>query len=498
MAQKGKAKTAATDGVGSADLLTLEGAMHFLAISKPTIYRLLRDGKLQGTKVGGQWRFRREDLRAHSERRPSGVPLAAAQEAIREMAFFEEQLGREIPMPPDSESSESGQIARLVNAIFSIALEAGASDIHFEPKSTGVLVRQRIDGVLHEIRTLPSSLVVPVVNRLKTMGDIDINEKRVPQEGRVHLKYQERSIDARVASCPSGFGEAVTLRLFDQSSVQIDFDRLGFGAEEEATMKGWLHAPNGLTLVTGPTGSGKTTVLYSCVAEIADATKKTVTIEDPVEYVLAHTTQTHVTAKAGLTFSAAVRAFLRQDPDIIVIGELRDLETCQGALQAALTGHLVLSILHANSAADAIARLLDLGVEPFLLSAALRGVTSQRLVRRVCSDCREAYQPDAALLGRVAPLAAAGGYKLPKKIQWTRGRGCAKCRQSGFRGRIGIYEVLNMNDELRQAVLRRAAPQELYELALKHGMISLAASGIQKAVEGITTPEEVLRVLGFH
>lgn len=353
------------------DILSFDEAMEFLGTSQPTLYRLLKQGAVQGLKVGRQWRFRRADLVAYMERKPASLSQTAQSEADAELAFLHQKLGRELPLPTEDTLEESKTVA-LVNAILSIALEAGASDVHFEPKSKGLLIRHRVDGVLHEIRTLPEPLCSPVVNRLKTMASMDLNEKRLPQDGMIALKYQDKNLTTRVASCPSGFGESITLRLIDPTSIQVSIERLGYYPEAFAILNNWLQAPNGLVLITGPTGSGKTTVLYSCMGKIADETKKTVTIEDPVEITLPHTTQTHVDRKSGLTYATALRAFLRHDPDIIMIGEITNLETANAALYAAITGHLVLASMHTDSAAGTITRLIDLGVEPFFTG---RGVT---------------------------------------------------------------------------------------------------------------------------
>jgi type IV pilus assembly protein PilB len=422
--------------------------------------------------------------------------MAAAQEASKAVRTLEEVLGREVLAPTDVDSPEEAQVTRVVNAILSVAIEAGASDIHIEAQVKESLVRQRLDGVLHEMITLPFSLHGPVVDRLKKMADMDVVDKRLPQDGRIHLKYQDRSLDVRVASLPSAFGEALTMRLLAQSDVMISFDRLGFVPDDEVELKSWLTAPNGLMIITGPTGSGKTTVLYSCLQHVAGPQKKTLTIEDPVEYNIPHTTQTHVHAKVGLTYATALRAFLRQDPDVIMVGELRDKETVDIAMQAAMTGHLVMSMMHTNSAAGTITRLLDLGIEPFLFGATLLGITAQRLVRCVCDSCREEYEVPDVMLANARALSAAGGYEIPQNARFTRGRGCAMCRNTGYRRRIGIYEVLPISEEISGAILQRASTHELHELAIKQGMVSIFADGVRKAVDGVTTLDEVMRVTG--
>jgi excisionase family DNA binding protein len=476
------------------DVLLFDEALKFLGTSRPTLYRLLKQGELKGLKVGKQWRFNKADLVAYMERKPASLSQVAQSEADAELSALQGQLGQTISIAEDN--SEESKITGIVNGLLSIAVENGASDLHFEPKAKGLLVRQRLDGVLHEIRTLPASLHLPIVNRLKTMGDMDINEKRLPQDGRIALKYKEKNLEARIASCPSAFGEAVTLRILDSSSVVPPFEKLGFDANDEAHLRKWITSPNGLVLITGPMGSGKTTVLYSCVAQVATPENKTVAIEDPVEFSLMHTTQTYVNNKAGLTFAAALHAFLRQDPDIIMVGELLDGETSQGALYAALTGHMVLSTMHTNSAASTLTRLLHLDIEPFLISAGLLGISNQRLVRRICPDCREEVKVDASLLKQTRERAAKGGYAVPKNTRFGRGRGCPKCRQTGYRGRVGIYELLDINDSIGNALMNRAGSEELNDLALQNGMTSLFADGTRKAVEGITTLDEVLRATG--
>jgi excisionase family DNA binding protein len=500
MAKKNKESNDNADdmpsGSGSPDdVLSFEEAMKFLDTSQPTLYRLLKQGAVQGLKVGRQWRFRRADLVAYMERKPATLSQAGHGALDEEVAFFRERLGRDL-VRPEAETPEQAKVGSLVNGILSVAIEEGASDIHLEAKNDGVLLRQRVDGVLHEVRYLPLALHALLVQRFKEMADMDPLEKRVPQDGRIHLKYQNRRLDGRVASLPSAYGEAITIRILDQSHITLEFERLGLAADDEARVKKWLEAPNGLILITGPTGSGKTTVLYTLLTQVTGPQKKTLTIEDPVEYYLPHTSQTHVNRKAGLTFATALRAFLRSDPDVIMVGEVRDLETIQGALQAALTGHLVLSTLHTDDTASTITRLLDLGVEPFLLSAALLGITSQRLVRRVCDGCREKYQPAPEILKKAREAAKSGGYDMPRNVKFSRGRGCAKCRKTGYRGRVAIYEALSVNEALADAIVRRAPTGELCQIALQSGMTSLFADGVRKAVAGVTTLDEVMRVTG--
>ena len=477
-------------------MLTLDEAVQFLGTSKPTMHRLLRQGDIQGLKVGRQWRFRKADLIAHLERRPPAVAMAATEDLGAELQFFGEKLA-ETGWQQAATTDEGEQIVRLVNAIIALALHEKASDIHLDPKRHELTVRNRIDGLLHEVRTMPGRLHQPLVDRLKIMSSMDITEKRLPQDGIVHVSHQGNDFVLRVASVPSAYGEAITTRILYRSSGVPSHELLDFAAEDWHKIEGWLHRPNGLILMTGPMGSGKTTVLYSCLSEIAAPQNKTVSIEDPIEYQLPDVTQTFVNQKVGLTFAAGIRALMRSDPDIIMIGEIRDLEVAQLAHHAALTGHLVLSTLSTTSATGTIMRLLDMGLESFLLTQAVIGITAQRLARGVCPDCKEVDEVAPALLERIRPLAEAGGYTIPNNATFTRGRGCPKCRQTGYYGRKAIYEVLQWGSELTEATLRRAGEKELTDLAVAGGMKTLLADGVRKVVEGITTLDEVLRVVAL-
>ncbi|MBV9866649.1 MAG: Flp pilus assembly complex ATPase component TadA [Abitibacteriaceae bacterium] len=474
-------------------MLTLDEAARFLGTSRPTMHRLLRQDDIKGLKVGRQWRFRKADLIAHMERRPAGITLAAAEDVDAELQFFAEKLQHSAWAKP--ESGEGEKIISLVNAIIALAIQSGASDIHIEPKRQGVTLRNRIDGVLHEVRSMPVRLHQPLLDRFKIMASMDITEKRVPQDGNIHISYNNKDFLLIVALIPTAYGEAITIRFLDRTNGVPRHDLLDLVAEDWHKIQSWLHKPNGLILFTGPTGSGKTTVLYSCLMEIAGPDKKAMSIEDPVEYQLPQVTQTFVNQKVGLTFAAGIRAIMRSDPDIIAIGEIRDVETAQLAHQAALTGHLVLSVLHTSSAAGAIIRLLDIGMEPFLVNQAITGVTAQRLVRRVCPDCQEAAEISPTSLDRLRPLVAAGGYEIPQDATFRRGQGCPKCRHTGYRGRTAIYEVLSWSPELAEATLRQAGEKELTEIAVAEGMKTLLADGARKAVAGVTTLDEVLRVV---
>lgn len=496
LAGEDSAKVSQQAATDKDQMLTLDEAVQFLGTSKPTMHRLLRQGDIQGLKVGRQWRFRKADLIAHLERRPPAVALAATEDMDAELQFFAEKLAATGWQKPAT-TDEDEKIVRLVNAIIALALHEKASDIHLDAKRDAVTIRNRIDGLLREVRTMPGRLHQPLVDRFKMMSSMDITEKRLPQDGSIHISFNKSDFVLRVASMPSSYGEAITIRILYRSSGVPSHELLDFAAEDWQKIEGWLHQPYGLILMTGPMGSGKTTVLSSCLSEIAGPENKTVSIEDPVEYQLPNVTQTFVNEKAGLTFAVGLRAMLRSDPDIIMIGEMRDLEVAQLAHQAALTGHLVLSTLTTISAAGTILRLLDMGLESFLLTQAVIGITSQRLARGICPDCKEVGEVSPALLERVRPLAEAGGYAMPDNATFMRGQGCPKCRQTGYHGRKAIYEVLQWSPVLTEATLRRVGEKELTEIAVAGGMKTLLADGVRKAVEGITTLDEVLRVVNL-
>ena len=476
----------------SEELLSLDEAVKFLGTSKPTLYRLLGQDEIKGLKVGRQWRFRRADLTAYMERGPVAVSAAPKEDLDMELAFFSELLGQTEPGDADAEA----KTVRLADDIFKLAIQSRASDIHLEPNADDFLLRLRVDGVLQETRRLPSSTKESLTARFKIMAEMDTNEKRLPQDGRIPVRHDGKDFDFRVAVVPSLHGEAVTMRILDRSTVLIGLDRLGIAPEDLHQIRDLIRQPNGIVIATGPTGAGKTTLLYSCLQEVAGVEKKTLTVEDPVEYVLPYTTQTQVNKKAGLTFAAVLRSFLRQDPDVILVSEMRDLETALIAVEVSLTGHLLLTSLHTGDAPSALLRLLDMGVEPYLASATVAGVVATRLVRRVCDDCKQPVDLSGdKTLGYVAQLAAEGGYEIPADAVFVRGVGCESCRGRGFRGRTGLYEVLPMTEALTEAVLRRAPVEELTDIAVAGGMRTLLADGIRKAAAGLTTIEEVMRVV---
>ena len=385
---------------------------------------------------------------------------------------------------------DEAPIIRVVNVIIQQAIKDRASDIHIEPDRRGVRVRYRVDGVLHEVMQVPKYVHAPLISRIKIMGDMNIAERRLPQDGRIHVRHEGKDFDLRVSSLPTVFGEKVVMRILDQSSILIGLNKLGMFAETLAELVSVVILPNGMILSTGPTGSGMTTTQYSVLNKINSVEKNIITIEDPVEYQLRGLNQVHVNRKAGLTFANAMRYFVRQDPDIIMVGEIRDLETAETAIQAALTGHLVLSTLHTNDAPSAVTRMVDMGVEPFLIAASVIGVLAQRLARNICANCKEPYKPPADALRRV-------GFKLEDmdSIVFYRGRGCEVCRHSGYKGRLGIFELMLMNEETQDLIVKRAPLSEVRNSALANGMKTLKMDGFQKVVEGRTTVEEVMRVV---
>jgi general secretion pathway protein E len=381
-------------------------------------------------------------------------------------------------------------VIRLVNLLISRAVEARASDIHIEPMDGELRVRYRIDGVLHEIEAPPRRLSAAIISRVKIMAKLNIAERRLAQDGRIRLAVRGKDIDFRVSTTPTIHGESVVLRILDRGSLQLDFTSLGFDAHTLAVFRKALDQPHGILLVTGPTGSGKTTTLYTSLIGLNTPDKKILTIEDPVEYQLKGINQVQVKPQIGLTFATALRSFLRQDPDIMMIGEIRDLETAQIAVQAALTGHLILSTLHTNDAASAVTRLLDMGVEDYLLTSTINALVAQRLVRRLCAHCRE---PVEALPGLVERMQL-DRLTADRPILLHRAVGCALCNGTGFHGRSSILEVLVVTDAIRQLVLQHAEARLIQKTATEEGMQTMFVHGMRKALEGVTTVEEVLRV----
>lgn len=392
------------------------------------------------------------------------------------------------------EMASDAPVIKLVQELIVRAVEVQASDVHIEPREDSVRVRYRIDGVLHTVETLPASVRLAMSSRIKVMAGLNIAERRLPQDGRIKVNVRGREIDLRVSTMPTLCGESVVLRILDRASVELDFCALGFYGDTLSSFQKLLAEPNGIILVTGPTGSGKTTTLYTALRGLNDAERKLFTVEDPIEYQLAGVNQIQVNPRIGLTFASALRSMLRQDPDIIMVGEIRDLETAEIAIRASLTGHLVLSTVHTNGAVSTITRLLDMGVEDYLLVSSLKGVLAQRLVRRLCPDCAEPAALPAAMAERVRSLRQ---QEWPHRGgEFKRAKGCAKCRNTGYAGRTTIYELVKMTDSVRSAIVSDGGERAIAEAAISGGMITMLQNGLAKVSDGETTLEEVLRVTG--
>ncbi len=428
--------------------------------------------------------------------------MARAAEAFGARAMLEEdsdELDEESHGEDDDLEADDGisdaPLVRLVNSLIFQAAEDGASDMHFEPQKDGIVVRFRIDGVLHEVQRIPKRMAAGVTTRLKVLAKLDIAERRKPQDGRISLNARTagRMLDIRVASLPTVEGEKLSMRLLDKSKKAPTLEELGLPEDMRQSLSEIIRRPTGALLVTGPTGSGKSTSLYASMAEINRPEINIVTIEDPVEYRLAGISQIQINIKAGLTFASALRSILRSDPDVVMVGEIRDAETAKISIEAALTGHLVLSTLHTNDAPGAITRLNEMGVEPFLTGSAVTAVLAQRLARKLCAHCCEMYNPssDELLRNRVSPevMAASDG------MAFYRNKGCPRCGQTGYKGRIGIYQLLVMTDEVESLAVKRATREELEAKATEQGMRSLWDDGLAKVVSGVTSLEELGRVL---
>ncbi|HEX8550072.1 MAG TPA: GspE/PulE family protein [Abditibacteriaceae bacterium] len=384
----------------------------------------------------------------------------------------------------------SGAIVHFCNALLRQAVEIGASDVHLEPQADGLLPRFRIDGHLRQGETLSADVQLPIISRFKVLAHLDITEQRLPQDGRFRATIGGRRFDFRVSSLPSIHGEKIVLRLLDHAALVTNLTKLGFSSDARASFEQMLNRSYGMILITGPTGSGKTTTLYAALAAAQDETKNVVTVEDPVEYELRGITQTNVNSDIGLSFATQLRAVLRQDPDVILVGEIRDTETADVAIRAALTGHLLLSTLHTNSAVAAITRLQDMDIAPFLIASSLSGVVAQRLVRAICRNCREVVSPESGEYQQ-----AAIRFKLPEGTPIYHGRGCDACGGTGTRGRLAIVEVLHIDAALRRAIVQKLDSDALREIAVQNGMRTLWQDGMDKLTRGLTTAEEISRVL---
>jgi type IV pilus assembly protein PilB len=388
----------------------------------------------------------------------------------------------------DIESASSAPIIKYVNTVLAQAIQARASDIHFEPFEHEFKIRYRVDGALYEMSPPPRSLSTAIASRIKVMSNLNIAERRIPQDGRIQTTMAGRQVDLRVSTLPTQFGESIVLRVLDRSTVKLDLASIGLPPRIYEYVCGVIEKPNGIFIVTGPTGSGKTTTLYACLNRINTTDSKLLTAEEPVEYELDGIQQVPINEAIGLTFARCLRAFLRQDPDRIMVGETRDLETAQIAIQASLTGHLVFTTLHTNDAPGAVARLIDMGVEPFLIASSLEGVLGQRLVRKICTGCKTPYEPSEAILRQIGLSAHDLGDK-----NFYYGTGCAQCNQTGYKGRKGIYELLDITEPIRELIAQRAPTVVIRQKAIELGMTTLRSDGLRSIFEGDTTIEEVLK-----
>jgi len=475
--------------------LSLQGKILRVALVDPMDYATIQDAEFRSGKrvlpvVGSHSQIQNLIQKTYLEEAPANLDALGMGEVQGEIESVVDseievvdpaKLAKDTKMPP---------VVRLVNLILSGAAKNGASDIHMEPKESYLQVRYRIDGLLREVLKVPRNQSDATISRMKIISGMDIADRRRPQDGRSRLNFEGKRIDLRVSTLPTQFGEKVVIRLLDSKRAQITMEQLGLTAENLHTFQLMLSRSQGMILVTGPTGSGKSSTLYTALNWVKSPTKNIITVEDPIEYQLDGVNQVQINTKAGVTFAAGLRSILRQDPNIILVGEIRDQETAGIALEAAQTGHLLLSTLHTNDAPGTISRLLDLGIEPFLIASAVIGILAQRLVRSPCPSCSVPQPPSADAIEK-----AGGVSRLPADAKWMAGRGCAECQQSGCKGRIAIHELLTVNDEVRELISRRASEQAIRKAARNAGMRTLLEDGILKAARGLTTLEDVVRVV---
>ena len=417
-----------------------------------------------------------------------GQSRSAMGQLVEDLSGDEEGDAEDIEQLKDMASE--APVVRIVNLIFSRAIESRASDIHIEPFEDSLKVRYRIDGVMHEVQPPPANLAAAIISRIKIISRLNIAERRLPQDGRIQLRIHGKEIDLRVSTVPTLYGESVVMRILDRESIRLELEQMGFRPDLLEAFKKVLALPHGIILVTGPTGSGKTTTLYSALNRLNTPERKILTVEDPVEYQLTGINQIQANSKIGLDFARALRAIVRQDPDVIMIGEMRDLETARIAIQSALTGHLVLSTLHTNDAPSGVTRMLDMGVEDYLLSSTVSGIMAQRLVRTLCPHCRERYDP---LPEEIAELGLWDLTESPDITLW-KAQGCEHCGDTGYTGRTAIHELLVLNEDIRRRIMQEADAAELAAVAREHGMRTMYEDGLIKALAGETTVDEVLRV----
>ena len=416
--------------------------------------------------------------------------MRKASQAMKEIKDYEPD-GKDMSVEQIKAAVFEPPVIKLVNSVIAGALEQRASDIHMEPQEDKLIVRYRIDGILYDRMDIPKKLQATVISRIKIMADMDIGDKRRPQDGRIRMNYLKHSLDLRVSTLPVIHGEKAVIRLLDKSNLVLGLENLGMNKKQLDTFDSFIKRPHGIILVTGPTGSGKTTTLYSALTKINERTKNIITVEDPVEYQIKGINQVQVNQKADTTFAKSMRHIVRQDPDIIMIGEIRDHETAQIAIQAALTGHLVLSTLHTNDAPSAIVRLLDMKVEPFLIASSLIGVVAQRLTRILCPHCKKEFIPTANMLKSLKKKANIPG----ENINMASAVGCEKCGQIGYAGRIGIFEIMEISETIRDLTLVHTSSKDIKAKAKEEGMITLAENGMEKALSRVTSLEEIMRVV---
>jgi excisionase family DNA binding protein len=490
-------KTNGKQAEENADLVDMEEAIALLKTTRQTFYRWLRSGKFKGMKVGRQWRFYREDIDRFLKGEGPRIDLPGSLKPL--LGNLERKL-KEAGKAPNAPLSGSEDV-QAVSLMLLLGYHLRASDLHLEPTAkegggTMAVLRYRIDGVLHVFAEFELPLLKPIVERWKTMGNANVHEAKKPQDCRIQMSLSGNPVDLRVSFIPACLGEAMTARFLDPNAVRLSLDNIPYSARDRDALEKAVMAPWGLVFVTGPVGSGKTTVLYACLQMRVKPQIKVMSVEDPVEYILPGVTQIQVRVAEGVTFSAALRAIMRSDPDVVMVGEIRDLETLRVAQQMALTGHLVLSTMHTQNAAQALKRMVDVGGDAFLAADATKLILAQRLLRKVCPACGRSAKPSPGSLARAVDLARAGGLKEDiAKGTFKKTQGCAECRQTGYRGRTVMAEALVMTPEIAAALQQGVPPEEIQAIAVRQGMTTMAADGIRRAAAGETTLEEVFRIL---
>ena len=482
----------------SSEIIDMKEAIKLLNTTRPTFYRWVREGKIKGMKVGRQWRFYREDVERFLKGEEPQIELAAdIGPLIEQLNEYAQKLGTE------SSDRPGDSVVWAVNLMIVIANKMNASDIHLAPHTmedntgTIAILRYRVDGILQTVAEFDTRLLPAIVNRWKILAHCDINDKRKPQDGRLHIRYHDEEMDLRVTFLPSSLGESLTVRVIPSNAqlAHLKIEDIDFSPNDRERILRWLHAPWGIIIVSGPTGSGKTTVLYACLNHIASPKIKVLTIKNPVEVVLPWGVQTPANPDIGITFAAGLRALLRSDPDVIMVGEIRDPETLDMAHECALTGHLVLTQMHSSGAAGTLKRMVELGSEPYIIGESTKLIVAQRLIRKLCPDCSVEHNPPEELLNRIAEAANTDGLNWDSlSKQFREPVGCANCRHTGYRGRNIIAETLEISPEIIAALSRGASLEELQTVAIQQGMITIAADGVRRAAMGETSIGEIMRV----